>query len=170
MITCFPVVFFVHRCAVILILRRLGAVAGPARVGDDVADVFHPRAEEDETLEAQTETGVHHGAIPPQVHVPLVLGRVDTNLTHALLHDVDALLSLRPADELANLGVGGRRRYAMRGERSEWKEEEGEDEEGGKKRTTLALVIFFCEGKERNKDGERRKIRAQGGSYEARSV
>ena len=48
------------------IKRNLGAVAGPARVRNDVADVFHAGAEEDEALEAQTKAGVHHGAVPPQ--------------------------------------------------------------------------------------------------------
>ena len=42
---------------------------------------------------------------PPEVHVPLVLGRVQADVTHATLHDVDALLALRPADELADRSV-----------------------------------------------------------------
>ena len=42
---------------------------------------------------------------PPEVQVPLVLGRVQAGFTHASLHDVDALLALRPADELANQSV-----------------------------------------------------------------
>mmetsp|Transcript_11425 Transcript_11425/g.47912 ORF Transcript_11425/g.47912 Transcript_11425/m.47912 type:complete len:372 (+) Transcript_11425:50-1165(+) len=80
------------------------AVARPARVRDDVTDVVHPRAEEDEPLEPEPEPAVHDGSVPPEVHVPLVLRGVEPAFRHAALHDVDALLSLRAADELAHPG------------------------------------------------------------------
>ena len=75
---------------------------GQRGYGIDVANVVHPRAEEDESLEPQTETAVHHGAVPPKVHVPLVLRRFEAGLLHPLLHLVDALLALRAADQLAD--------------------------------------------------------------------
>mmetsp|Transcript_14576 Transcript_14576/g.63141 ORF Transcript_14576/g.63141 Transcript_14576/m.63141 type:complete len:630 (+) Transcript_14576:1418-3307(+) len=80
------------------------AVTRPARVRDHVADVVHAGAEEDETLKPESKPGVHHGSVPPQVHVPLVLLGFQAHLDHPALHYLQTLLSLRSADELANLG------------------------------------------------------------------
>src|SRR5437773_6205367 len=43
--------------------------AGGAREGDDVADVPHPRQEQEYPLQAQAEAGVRHRAVTPQVEI-----------------------------------------------------------------------------------------------------
>ena len=67
----------------------------------DVADAgeIHHHA-----LEAQAETGVAAGAVAAQVQVPPVVLGVQAQLVHALLQHLDALLTLRAADDLADAG------------------------------------------------------------------
>lgn len=80
------------------------SVLGPAREGNDIADVLHAGDEHDETLESKSESWMRDGSVATQVEVPLerALGHVhllDTSLEH-----VEMLLALRSSDELSDLG------------------------------------------------------------------
>ena len=71
---------------------------------DDVADVAHARQVHDEALEAQAIAGVLARAIAAKVEVVLVLLGVHAEVGDALLEQVEALLALGAADDLANAG------------------------------------------------------------------
>ena len=64
----------------------------------DAGEVHH------HALEAQAETGVAAGAVAAQVQVPPVVLGVQAQLVHPLLQHLDALLTLRAADDLADAG------------------------------------------------------------------
>src|SRR5439155_12012264 len=51
-----------------------------ARKRDHVADVAHSRRVHDGPLQSETETRVRHGSIPPQIAVPPVDLRIETEL------------------------------------------------------------------------------------------
>ena len=88
------------------LLRRISefCVAGRSAERNDVADVLHAREVHDETLEAETEARVLDAAVLAQIEVPPVIFLVEFKLFHTLEEQVEALLSLRAADDLAHAG------------------------------------------------------------------
>src|SRR5260370_6542600 len=94
---------------------ELGA-AGGAREGDHVADVGHAREKQQGSLQPQAEPGMRHRAVAAQVQVPPISGRIELLLAHALFKNVQALLALTAADDLAharNQNVHGPDRLAV---------------------------------------------------------
>ena len=69
-----------------------------------VADVADTRQVHHHALEAQTEAGVTAGAVAAQVAVPPVILRVHAQLLDAALQNVQPLLALAAADDLADAG------------------------------------------------------------------
>ena len=69
-----------------------------------VADVADTGQVHHHTLEAQTETGVTAGAVAAQVAVPPVILGVHAQLLDAALQQLQALLTLAAADDLADAG------------------------------------------------------------------
>ena len=81
-----------------------------------VADVVHAGEVHDHPLEAQAVAGMAAGAVTPQVAVPPVVLGVHAQLLNAGLQHLQALLTLRAADELADAGyqtVGGGHGFAV---------------------------------------------------------
>ena len=70
----------------------------------DVADIGNAGEVHDQTLEAQTVACVSAGAVAAQIEVPPVVVGVQTQLVHACKQNVEALLALRAADDLADAG------------------------------------------------------------------
>src|SRR5689334_18392440 len=81
-------------------LRR----ARRARVRDRVADVGEAADVDDEALEAETEACVRYRAVTAEIAVPRIHLRIEAELGDALVEDVEALLALRAADDLADAG------------------------------------------------------------------
>ena len=77
------------------------AVVRIAGEGNHVADVLHAGHEEDQTLEAEAETAVWHGAELAGVEIPV--HAFEALVGHALLEFVVAFLTLAAADDLADL-------------------------------------------------------------------
>ena len=80
------------------------------RMRQHVADVAHAREVHDEPLEAEAVAGVAAASVAPQVEVPPVVALLQPQLVHARGEDVEPLLALAAADELADGGhqaVGG---------------------------------------------------------------
>ena len=69
-----------------------------------VADVADAREVHHHALEAQAEARVAAGAVATQVAVPPVILRVHAQLTDAALQQLQALLALAAADDLADAG------------------------------------------------------------------
>ena len=85
-------------------------VAHGARVRQDVADVAHTGQIHDQALEAQTVAGVLAGTVAAQVKVVLVLLGIHAQVLDAGFEQIQALLALGAADNLADTGnqtVGG---------------------------------------------------------------
>ena len=80
------------------------SVAGGAGMKLDVADVGNAGEVHDQTLEAQTVACVAAGAVAAKIEVPPVVVGVQTQLVHACKQNVEALLALRAADDLADAG------------------------------------------------------------------
>src|SRR5262245_27548257 len=78
-----------------------------------VADVRKPAHVDDEPLEPEPETRVRNGPVPPEIAIPLVVLRIEPELRHAPVEDVETLLALRAADDLADAG----REHVERGDR-----------------------------------------------------
>src|SRR5690625_1512268 len=74
-------------------------VARRARVGNHIANIAQPRHVAEQALKAQPETGMRHGAIAAQVHVPAIGGFVQPVLGHALAQHIKPLLALRAAKD-----------------------------------------------------------------------
>ena len=70
----------------------------------DVADIAHARQIHHHALEAQAEARVVAGAVPAQVAVPPVVLRVHAQLLDAALEQLQTLLALAAADDLADAG------------------------------------------------------------------
>ena len=77
-------------------------VVGGAGEGDYVADVGHSGDEEHQTLEAQSESRVRHGAVTAGVEIPPHVLHGDAQLVDALLELVEVGLAFRAADYLAD--------------------------------------------------------------------
>src|SRR5690606_31450395 len=78
--------------------------AGRARVGDRVADNGKAADIDHQALEAEAETGMRHRAVAAEVAVPVVQLAIESELVHARVEHVQALLALRSADDLADAG------------------------------------------------------------------
>src|SRR5690606_28987985 len=87
-----------NMCGLRSILRR----AWCARVGDGVADVAQAADVDQQALEAEAEAGMRHRAIAAEVAIPLVVRGIQAELRHACVEDVQALLALAAADDLAD--------------------------------------------------------------------
>src|SRR2546421_10816868 len=95
------------RTAAILVLgvpRRARERYGVAHVGEP-GDVSH------RALEAQAEAGVRHGAVATQVAIPAECFLVDADLVHPCVEELEPLLALAAADDLAD----ARREHVHRG-------------------------------------------------------
>src|SRR5712671_6503026 len=79
-------------------------VARRSGEGDHVADIGHSGGVEDRTFKAQAEAGVGHGAVAAKVAVPGVGVLVEVHLVEAAVEDVEAILALGAADDLADAG------------------------------------------------------------------
>ena len=66
-----------------------------------VPDVGHARNELNEAFETEPEAGVRNRSEAPEVEIPAVRLRVDALLLHPGLQDVEAVLPLAAADQLA---------------------------------------------------------------------
>src|SRR4051794_38901164 len=78
--------------------------AGRTRKRNYVTDVGETGDVSERALEAETESGVRHGPVPPQVAIPAIRLRVQPRLRHALIEHVEPLLTLAAADDLADRG------------------------------------------------------------------
>src|SRR5437899_9063585 len=78
----------------------------PRRPGEwnDVADIRQSRRVRYRPLEAQTESRVRDGAVPPQVAIPGVMILVQLGFGHACVEHVEPFLALAAADDLADPG------------------------------------------------------------------
>src|SRR5688572_18636121 len=90
----------------------VAGVAGGPWKGDGVAHVGQAGDVGDGALEAQAEAGVRHAAVAAQVAVPGVVLAVDAELRHARVEDLEPLLALAAADDLAD----ARRQHVHRGD------------------------------------------------------
>src|SRR5689334_20931456 len=77
---------------------------GGAREWDHVADVLDAGGVLDGALEAEAEAGVWDGAVAAEVAVPPVVLGIEAHLGDAAVEDVEALLALAAADDLADAG------------------------------------------------------------------
>ena len=75
-----------------------------ARVRDHVADVGHAGDIGHQALETEAKAGVRHGAVAAEIAVPAVVLRIQAELRHARVEDVQAFLALAAADDLADAG------------------------------------------------------------------
>ena len=69
---------------------------------DYLADVGHAADKLDQPFEPQAETGVGHGAVPPQIQVPVVILRIEPHLRKTAEQPVVAFFPLAAADDLAD--------------------------------------------------------------------
>src|SRR6185295_14636556 len=79
-------------------------VPGSAREWNRVAHVGEPGNVRHGALEAETEPGMRHRPVAAQVAIPAVVVLVETGLRHARIEDVEPLLALAAADDLADPG------------------------------------------------------------------
>src|SRR6478672_2085498 len=86
--------------------------AGRARVGDRIADVGQSADVDHQALEAQAKAGMRHRAIAAEIAIPAVVRRIQAELAHARIEDVQALFALAAADDLADAG----RQHVHRGD------------------------------------------------------
>src|SRR5438067_13086542 len=87
-----------------------------AREWNYVANVRYSREEHQEPLEPGPETGMWHGPVPAQVHIPAVIFLTQFVVAHILAQPLQPFLALRPADHFADARheqVHGRDRFAV---------------------------------------------------------
>src|SRR5215468_8181398 len=82
--------------------RSIPSITGRSRERDRVAHIGQTRDIGQGALEAKAEARMRHGAVTAQVAVPAVMLLVDAALGHAAVEDVEPLLALAAADDLAD--------------------------------------------------------------------
>src|SRR5947209_17533175 len=80
----------------------IASAAGGPREGDHVADIRQTGYVGNRSLEAQAKARVRHRAVASEIAIPAVGVRVEAGFRDAAVEDIEPLLALAAADDLAD--------------------------------------------------------------------